>query len=303
MTIRAISVGMCANDAIYTVDEIPSHPTKVLATRLIQSGGGMGANAAVAAARLGAQVQYWGRVGDDELGHRITDDIAAAGVDVSQVRRIPNCVSPAAAIIVDGRGERLICAFNDPALDHDTRWLDLDRVAAVDVVMCDVRWPSASARVLDRARAEGRIALLDADIGPPEDLADLVPRATHVAFSEGGLAALVPGLGPGAALQRVARMTSALVGVTLGPEGFLWLDDGQEHHAPGLPIRAVDTLAAGDVWHAAYAIALAEGMSVAAAAGFANTAAAIKCERPGGRSGAPSRAEVNARLQKSRGAR
>jgi sulfofructose kinase len=98
---------------------------------------------------------------------------------------------------------------------------------------------------------------------------------------------------PGAALARVAAAGGhGVVGVTLGPDGVLWREGGREHRAPAPPIVAVDTLAAGDVWHGAFTLALGEGASMAAAARFANAAAAIKCTRFGGRLGAPSRAEV-----------
>jgi sulfofructose kinase len=65
---------------------------------------------------------------------------------------------------------------------------------------------------------------------------------------------------------------------------------------PAPAITAVDTLAAGDVWHGAFAVALGEGQDIEAGARFANAAAAIKCTRIGGRQGAPSRAEVEALL-------
>jgi sulfofructose kinase len=121
--------------------------------------------------------------------------------------------------------------------------------------------------------------------------------SAHVAFSMQGLAAAF-GVGDvGAALAMADAMTPALVGVTLGPEGFLWREGGREHRAPALAIRAVDTLAAGDVWHAAFGVALAERQPIDAAARFANVAAAIKCERAGGRSGAPTRDEVDCRLK------
>ena len=77
----------------------------------------MAASASVAVARLGGDAVYWGRVGADPLGERILGELAAEGVDVSSVRRIDGCVSPSAAILVDDLGERLVCAFNDPALD------------------------------------------------------------------------------------------------------------------------------------------------------------------------------------------
>jgi sulfofructose kinase len=287
---------MSALDAIYRVPAIPAVPTKVLATEFAESGGGMAANASVAVARLGGRAAYWGRLGDDALGTRILRRLAAEGVDVSGTRRIAGCVSPSAAILVAADGERLVCAFNDPRLDRDPAWLPLGQVATYSAVLADVRWPEGAAAVLDAARAAGRPAVLDGDVGPPDVLVDLAARATHAIFSAPGLE-IAAGTGdPGAGLARIAAGPADIVGVTLGPDGFLWRHDGVERRVAGFAVRAVDTLAAGDVWHGAFALALGEGAEIEAAARFANGAAAIKCARFGGSYSAPTRAEVTAFL-------
>ncbi|HEX4986530.1 MAG TPA: PfkB family carbohydrate kinase, partial [Burkholderiales bacterium] len=90
-----------------------------------------------------------------------------------------------------------------------------------------------------------------------------------------------------------------LAAVTRGEAGVTWVEartGGRLHRCPAFAVQAVDTLAAGDVFHGAYALALAEGRAVAQAMRFAAAAAAIKCSRPGGRSGAPARDEVEALL-------
>jgi sulfofructose kinase len=289
---RLLCLGMSALDAVYAVPSIPTAPVKILATGFHESGGGMAANASVAAARLGAEVAYWGRVGDDALGSRILSQLAAEGVDVSSVRRVAGCASPSAAILVGPDGERLVCAWNDPALDRDPSWLPLARVASFAAVLTDVRWPEGAAAVLDAARDAGRVAVLDGDVGPPEALARLVGRATHVVFSEPGLACLAGSGDPGAGLARVAHDHPGLIGVTLGPEGFLWRQRAAEGHVPAFRVQAVDTLAAGDVWHGAFTMALGDGLDFVAAARLANAAAAVKCTRFGGRDGAPTRREV-----------
>jgi sulfofructose kinase len=287
-----LCLGMSAQDAIYRVPAIPTVPTKILATGFIECGGGMAANASVAVARLGGQAHYWGRVGADALGSRILAQLAAEGVDTGTVRRISGCVSPSAAILVADDGERLVCAYNDPRLDPDASWLPLGRVDEFAAVLVDVRWPAGAAAVLDVARRHGIPAVLDGDIGPTEALRDLAGRATHIAFSEPGLAQ-VSGIGaPGAGLRRIAAEVPGHVGVTLGPDGFLWWDGAQERRLAAPAIRAVDTLAAGDTWHGAFTLALGEGLGIEAAARFANTAAAIKCTRFGGRLGTPTRSEV-----------
>jgi sulfofructose kinase len=293
---RILCLGMCALDAIYRVSAIPATPTKILATGFIECGGGMAANASVAVARLGGAASYWGRVGADDLGARILRQLADEGVDVSAVRRIPECVSPSAAILVADDGERLICAYNDPKLDHDAMWLPLERIPSYAAVLADVRWPAGAAAVLDAARAAGIPAVFDGDIGPREELLDLARRATHVVFSTPGLAQAAGTDAPGAGLARIATTVRGMVGVTLGPEGFLWREGAQERRVPALQVDAIDTLAAGDVWHGAFTLALAERREVAEAARFANVAAALKCTRAGGRLGAPTRAEVLAHL-------
>ena len=93
-----LCVGHSALDTIYSVAEIPATPTKVLATTCLESGGGMAANASVAASRLGAQVSYCGRLGNDDVGRRILAQLAAERVDVTMIRRIANCQSPIATI-------------------------------------------------------------------------------------------------------------------------------------------------------------------------------------------------------------
>jgi sulfofructose kinase len=153
--------------------------------------------------------------------------------------------------------------------------------------------------VLDAARSAGRPALLDADVAADGVLDDLIPRATHVLFSEAGLDAWSRGA-PGEALRRAQRTTHALVGATLGSAGFIWLDGGRERRVAVPPVEVVDTLAAGDVWHGAFALAIAERKRFDEAAAFANAAAAIKCQRRGGRLGAPTRDEVDAMLARLR---
>ena len=256
----------------------------------------MAANASVAVAPLGGSAAYWGRIGDDDVGTRIVADLRAEGVDTSAVRRVPGATSSSDAILVGSNGERLICAYSDSALDPDPAWLPLTSVAQVDVVLADVRWPAGAARLFAAASAARIPAVFDGDVGPPDALLDLARCATHVAFSQPGLIQAAGIDAVGKALERVAAATAAIVGVTLGEDGFLWRDGAAERRVPAPRVAAVDTLAAGDVWHGAFALGLGEGMDIPKAAQFANAAAALKCTRVGGRRGAPTRQEVDAIL-------
>ena len=292
-----LCVGHSALDTIYSVAEIPTTPTKVLATACIESGGGMAANASVAASRLGADVSYCGRVGNDATGTRILAQLASEHIDVTMVRRIDDCQSPIATILVDRHGERLICIYNDPALDADPSWLPIHTIRKFAAVLADVRWPEGAARMFDAARAANIPTVFDGDVGPIDALRDLCGRCDYAIFSTAGLALASGANEVGEGLRRAQQLVRGVVGVTVGADGLLWLEGGREHRAIAPRVNAIDTLAAGDVFHGAFTLAIGEGKTVADAACFANTAAALKCTRFGGRLGAPTRAEVDALLR------
>lgn len=283
-------------DTILRVDAIPPAPAKVLATACVQIGSGMASSAACAVARLGGQAELWGRVGDDAAGRQFLADLAAEGVDVAQVRVVPGGCTPVSTILVDAKGQRLIVPYYDPALDRDPAWLPIGRIRQFGAVSVDPRWPEGAARLLDAAHAAGVPALFDADTAPRAVLEDLMARASHVVFSEPALLDLAGAADLAAALRATAARVGGLVGVTAGERGFYWREAGQTHHVPAPAVVSIDTLAAGDVFHGAFALALAEGRDVAAAGRFACTAASLKCRSFGGRLGAPARAEVEAFL-------
>jgi sulfofructose kinase len=97
---------------------------------------------------------------------------------------------------------------------------------------------------------------------------------------------------PRSGLLAAQALTRGLVGVTIGADGFLWLQAGDIRHAPSPAVAVVDTVGAGDVFHGAFALAIARGGDTAQAARFANTAAALKCTKAGGRAGIPSLSDV-----------
>ena len=158
----------------------------------------------------------------------------------------------------------------------------------------DTRWQAGSAHFFRLAREAGVPAILDADRAPNER-PELLDLATHVAFAAQGLRDLTGLDDPSAGLQALPKI-AAWVGVTNGAGGVFFRHEAEIRHEPAFPVDAVDTLGAGDTWHGAFALALAEGQSEREAVRFASAAAAIKCTRFGGRNGAPGRIEVEALL-------
>ena len=241
----------------------------------------------VAAARLGAQVDFIGRVGDDATGTQLFAELESLGVNTSRARQITGARSSQSAILVDAAGERVIVNYPSPDLPDDADWLDGIDFGRYDAVLSDVRWHEGATRALTLARRAGVMTLLDGDV-TPQDIRSLVALSDHAAFSAPGLARLAPGLSPQDALKPTKTLTNGHVYVTLGKEGCLWLEnDDTLHRQAGFTVEAVDTTGAGDVFHGALAVMLARGESPQEAVRFASAVAALKCTRPGGRAGIP----------------
>jgi sulfofructose kinase len=290
-------VGAACLTSIFRVAAWPSRPGKVLAETATQVADGMSVSAAAAAARLGAVARWVGRIGDDAGGRRTRDDIAAAGVDVSGARLVAGGRSSFATAIVDAAGERYVFPYHDPALDASPAWIDLGRLlSGAAFLHAEVRWPEGAAHVMAAAQARGVPTMLDADTAPQGVLDRLLPLATHKVFSDAALLAHTGAATIEAGLRAVPAAPGEHVGASAGAAGYYWLDGRALRHAPAPRVVAVDTLAAGDVFHGALAFALAEGRAMETAARFACAAATLKCTRFGGRLGAPTRDEVAALL-------
>lgn len=292
-----LCVGVAVYDQIFAISAMPPSPTKVFASAFAAAVGGPAANGAVTIARQGGRATLWARVGADAQGGRIVDELGNSGVDVSEVRRVAGGRSGTSAVAITASGERLILAFADPDLERDAGWLPVQRLNQYDAVLSDVRWPDGASRVLLAARAAGVPSVLDADLTSDDTLSWLTPLASHVVFS---LAALRTQYGSciDLAAVRVAledawrRGAHQLVAVTLGAHGCAWYDGHSHRVAPGVAVDAVDTLAAGDAFHGAFALAVARRLPIAEGLDFANRVAALKCSHWGGGAGIPTAAQI-----------
>lgn len=286
-----LCVGHAVQDFVFSTDTMPAAPQKYRARSFESVGGGPAATAAVAVARLGGRARLAARVGDDPIGAIVIDELAAYGVDCAYVRRLAGRTSSLSAVFVDGRGERLIMNYLDPAMETAPDWLPDELPADIDAVLVDTHWPDGALHCLRLAQRAGVPGILDADVPVPGD-GRLLRSATHVAFSAAGLAEYSGIPDPAAALESVSAATRAWCCVTLGGEGTMYLEKSGPKIVAAYRVEVVDTLGAGDVWHGAFALALGEGRSTAEAVMLAGAAAALKVRNGHGRGGAPKRAEV-----------
>jgi sulfofructose kinase len=284
---------------VYRIAQFPAQPTKVRALEHVESGGGMAANAAVAIARLGGKAELWSRIGDDDVGVKIRQGLKAAKVDVRTLQSFDAARSSTSAIIVDDRGERLIVGNRDTNMPSDTSWLPMERIGEADAVLVDLRWLEAARAVMTRARSEGVITILDADLGAREALPELLELADYAIFAEPSLTDFCPDADLAGQLERVLGHGVKHAGVTRGSSGYVWRERDPKTgmvsgvtEKPGFTVDVVDTTGAGDAFHGAIALALAEGQAIGDAVEIAHAVAALKCTRLGSRAGLPTRAEL-----------
>ena len=283
---RIACVGIAVLDRIWYLNDLPKESGKYVAGDYKEVGGGPAATAAVAAAKLGAEVDFIGRVGDDDTGNRLLAELQAYGVNTRYTRIVKGARSSQSAVLVDAAGERIIANYPSPDLPACADWMaDID-FSQWDAVLADVRWHHGAKQAFTLARANGVTTVLDADV-TPQDIAELVALSDHAAFSAPGLVRLTGVTDAPAALKQAKTLTNGHVYVTQGAQGCLWLENSRLRHLPAFHVDVVDTTGAGDVFHGALAVSLAQKTETAEAIRFASAVAALKCTRPGGRAGIP----------------
>ena len=293
---RIICVGHAALDRIYRIEAFPPEPTKVRAIEHIEVGGGMAANAAVAIARLGGKAELWSRTGDDTAGSAIRAGLRAERVDVRYVQGFDGARSSTSAVIVDDEGERLIVGQRDASMPSGTSWLPLERIKDANAVLGDVRWLEGVRAVFARARKEKVATVLDGDLGAREALGGILKLTDYAIFCGPALREFAPGGSDAERLGYVLALGPKHAGVTQGREGYLWRERDAGGHVPAFPVSVTDTTGAGDAFHGAFALMVAEGRPTADCARAAAAVAALKCTRLGSRAGLPTRMELDAFL-------
>lgn len=293
---KVACVGIAVLDRVYLFDTLPLLPGKHIARGYRENGGGMAANAAVSIVALGGAAEWCGRLGDDAPGATLLAMLRHHGVGTAGATVAAGACSPTSGILLDAEGERLLAVHPGENLPEDAP-IPTEALAGAGAVLADPRWIGGAERLFAAAAARGIPRVLDADISPPGVLPRLVPLADHVIFSERGLAAFSGLADPAEALAQVARQVDAVLAVTLGPRGSLWWRDGRAVALPAPQVRTRDTTGCGDVFHGAYALALAEGAAPMDAARFATAAAALKATRGDGWAGMPDRAAVEGLLR------
>ncbi len=304
MAVRVAVIGNINVDFVFRVARMPRPGETLAGDEFLTAPGGKGANQAVAAARLGAEVAFVGCVGDDDLGRAMVRNLAQEGVDVSRVRTAPDAATGTALILVDRSGENTIVV----ALGANEKLTPAELNSHAGLLAgCDVLLlqQEMSLETVDEAIRLGleagcRVVL---DPAPARDRLPSRWREVDVLSpNESEADTILDALGSfevGRAEDRAAAFVEQgvkLAALKLGSEGCVVASEEGIFRVEAFPTVPVDTTAAGDAFTAGLAVALAEGMAPREAARFANACGALATTRMGAQPSMPSRAEVKSLL-------
>jgi ribokinase len=286
-------------DLVATASRLPLAGETIVGDEFHTAPGGKGANQAVAAVRLGAEVRMVGRVGDDAFGRVLKDGLESHGVDVSRVAVDSGSPSGTAIILLDAERENHIVAVYGANMRCDeTQVLDAESALNdADCLLLQLEIPLevslAAARI---ARELGVRVVLDpapASELPSEAYATvdvLTPNQTEAETLTGlpvadADSARVTG-------EELCRRGVETAIVKLGEQGAVCVSGESSGHVPGYEVKVADTVAAGDAFGGALGVALAERRSLEDAVRFGSAAGALAVTRPGAQEAMPGRAEV-----------
>lgn len=290
---KIVVIGSASMDLVVTSTKRPGAGETVLGDSFKTVPGGKGANQAVAAARLGAEVTMIGCVGEDSFGEMILSNLKSNGVMTDYVEPVTGLESGTAHIIL-AEGDNSIVVVK-AANDRITpEYVDqaAEVIQAADIVLIQQEIPEETVIHVSELCAKYQVPLMLNPAPARPVPSSVIERAAYITPNEHEAAILFGDEPLGDVLR---RYPNKLI-VTEGKRGVRYFDGLQEVVVPGYKVEAVDTTGAGDTFNGAFAVALSEGMSIADSLRFANRAASLSVMKFGAQGGMPSRLEVEGSL-------
>lgn len=291
---KIVVIGSCNIDITVECDRWAKPGETLFGKRLTVSPGGKGANQAVAAARLGADVMMVGCIGDDVYGQLVQKNLQENNIDATYVKVLPGENTGTAHITVaeDDNTIIVVKAANDlvaPSL-IDEAW---EAISKADIVLLQHEIPAATnAYVIEKCAACGVPVMLNpAPVAPVS--AELLEKITYLTPNEHEAAILFASKGKADILDE----NQGKVIMTLGSKGVAYAERGQVINVPGFKVKPVDTTGAGDTFNGAFAVARANGRSMTDSITFANAAAALSVQKLGAQGGMPYLKDVEEMLK------
>jgi ribokinase len=295
---RITVVGSLNMDLVVRTPRIPQPGETIIGTDFLLIPGGKGANQAVAAGKLLAEVRMIGRVGRDDFGQALLDNLARVGVNTDWVTRDEEAATGIALITVETSGQNNIVLA--PGANMRVTAADLEAaeevIAQSSMLLAQLETPMpAIQRAMELAKKHGVTTVLNP--APAQPLPEAVLRCVDYLVPNETETHLLTGLPVetpehyAAAAERLRQMGVGRVILTLGARGAYLSTAENNQLFPAFPIRPVDTTAAGDAFMGGFAAALAEGDPLEQAVRRGNAAGALSATRLGAQPSMPTRAE------------
>jgi len=292
-------VGSSNMDLVVKSKRIPTVGETILGGDFIMVPGGKGANQAVAAAKLGAEVYFIAKLGNDVFAEQSLNNFKKEGINTKYVIQTEEAPSGVALIMVDDEGNNLIVVApgaNQTLLPADVKRAESDIascgavVAQLEVPLETIEFAAKMANdlkvpfVLDPAPARelGPELLRMVDVLTPNETEAQILTGIEVTDEESSLTAA----------KKLLENGVKSVILTMGAKGFLLADNDRMEFVPAVKVDAVDATAAGDAFTGSLAVGLAQGKTLADAALFANYVAALSVTKMGAQSSMPTREAV-----------
>ncbi|MGR5432407.1 ribokinase [Vibrio owensii] len=301
---KLVVLGSVNADHVLQVPSFP-RPGETLHGRNYQViPGGKGANQAVAAARLNADIGFIACVGDDSFGINIRENFKMDGIDITGVKMQPNCPTGIAMIQVADSGENSICisAEANAKLTAEAIGSDLERIRQADYLLMQLETPMCGIEKAARIAKDAKTNVI-LNPAPARELSDELLSCIDVITPNETEAEVLTGVTvtDDDSAQEAANILHSkgieIVMITLGAKGVWLSQNGRGEIIPGFRVEATDTTAAGDTFNGALVTGLLEDLPLESAIKFAHAAAAISVTRFGAQTSIPTRKEVEEFLE------
>jgi len=288
-----LCIGHAAWDITMAVEHHPGPDEKTSACAIASGGGGPAANAAVAVARLGGRSAFAGYFGKDVYGQLHINGLQAEGVDTGYVVR-GGAASPVSVILAKPDGSRTVINHK-----QDTPWLTLDMAdlsgLQAKAILFDGHEPLISLPVAEQAGRENIPLILDAG-SVHRGTRELASLVDYLAASKKFALDFCGENDPYIALEKLADISPNVV-VTLGEKGLIWARGGERGRLAACDVPIMDSTGAGDAFHGAFALGVAQGMDWQPLLRFAAAAGALACTKLGARNSMPAASAVTTLLE------
>lgn len=282
-------------DLVTTTNQIPKVGETVLGQSFHTIPGGKGANQAVAAARLGADVTMIGAVGDDSFGEMLVEHITKQGINTENIMKVKDTSTGIASITLsDGDNSIIVVSGANNHITPAVIEKNVDKILNSDLLLLQLEIPLESViRAVEIAKKHGILTIVNpAPIQRlPKELLEMIDYLTPNEHEQAMLFASIDGTE-----QELEELKEKCI-VTRGSQGVRIYKNGGKIEIPSIKVEAVDTTGAGDSFNGAIAVALCEGSEIEDACRFANIVGAISVTKLGAQSGMPTKQEVEEFLQ------